>query len=33
MQDTLKFILITEKDTLPTIPIQQGQTVYIGLLP
>ena len=24
-------ILISEKDTLPTIPTQQGQTIYIGL--
>ncbi len=25
------FVIISEKDTLPTIPTQQGQTVYIGL--
>ena len=31
MAYTTKCLLISEKDTLPTIPTKQGQTVYIGL--
>ena len=28
---TERSLLISKKDTLPSIPTQQGQTVYIGL--